>query len=1039
MSTKDHAGSDSLHPPKGSSNSPSTQASAEDDEANSVQSELMMDERPWVVPAKGSTIRGTRGIELRSSDIFSPHQRAELEFYNQDGNRYIHRNIQTNGGAIVWRTDFELQEGRGRIHFRTWFANNSSSWFSSGEFNVRSYLPLPSIHFIPNFPDSPIVMSGTGEPEGKIVIVDAGGQQLVAGDVKSNGSWTLQCPVSGTLNTLNFRAYQTLGDLTSSQTELVRTSRAKITLPENNSILLVKDIVFTGIAALGTQIKVVTGSSDHDEWGSQVTVPLTGIWQMPMTKVPRSGPAAVKAQIKYGALPHFYSTVVNFFVLGSPRITAPAVSSIQDRTFTLKGDNGLSGFNSGVEVFLDSEMVGSGAVGAAGIWEVQVTLKPGNHSLAVEQIASGKRTERGAPRAFKIRPARIDDIKVEIIEKSITFSGTGYPGATVVITVPGSPVTLPQPVVAADGKWEIKATDLPLGKLPASILQKVSDNASGWIESLPYNFEINNSLPDVYAVSSTDDYQPTFSGKGFTGATVRLFNPGGGSQAAPEVVVRDGEWQSKASQQWGPTLNREVHIKQFLDRHQSLNWVKHPVTIPPQAPTIDLPVEDGLSPTFSGTCWPNALVNIAFNDDPAPYNATGTAGIWTFRRPTEFKHDITYTITVSQTVATQTSTVTTKSFTVLRSMITPVITHPSEESDVGHELVIKGSGGMKGATMQVRDVVYDKNLSASQVLSSDGDWEVLVRSLNLRSYGIEAHQSDKNRVSKSKRLNFNVVVLPPQITQPTAGGKLPRTAKLKGLGRPGARVQVWVVGATKPWLEDIVVRADGQWECEAASPVGFKNIRALQSFEEDGTQHHSRFTDAVQYSVVPAAPFVETPVAGQFIGQRVVVSGFGVPGDTVKVKLGAVQASATVMADRTWSMNLVLTQTGGMHSLEVTSALDEFESEAAQRPVVLGTFVPSIDIPAAGRRVENPLLFAGRGRTGVGEIVSWYDPDQKWLADVPVTGNGWRGQAAKPLSLGGQWVRFSQTLAGGNEGSHSAWVISPRFEVEPAIPGKAGL
>ena len=821
---------------------------------------------------------------------------------------------------------------------------------------------------------------------------------------------------------------------------LIQPAPATISSPTNNALVFPSQLVFKGTCQPGSSI-IVVNAQNHSVVYSEREIFEIENWQLALKKgvVLPSGPLTIEAQYQFPGVPHGYSPAVSFYVLGTPRITAPAVSSVQDRTFALKGDNGLSGFNSRVEVFFDSQMVGSGTVGAAGIWEVQVTLKPGNHSLAVEQIASGKRTERSAPRAFKIRPAKMGDVKVEIIDKSITFSGTGFPGATVVITVPGSPVTLPQPIVAADGKWEIKATDWPIGKHPASIVQKVSDNASGWIESLPYNFDINNLLPDVYAVSSTDDYQPTFSGKGFTGATVKIFNPGGGSQAAPEVVVENGGWLSKASQQWGPTLKREVHIKQFLDAHQSLNWVKHPVTIPPQAPTINLPVEDGLSPTFSGTCWSGAVVTVSFSDDATAYPATENAGIWTLRRPTEFDHDTAYTITVSQTVATQTSPVATESFTIRRPMITPVITHPSEGSNVGHELMIKGSGGMKGATMQVRDVVYDKNLSPAQVLSSDGDWEVPVRSLNLRSYGIEAHQSDKNRVSKSKRLNFNVVVLPPQITQPTAGGKLPRTGKLKGRGRPGARVQVWMVDATKPWLEDIVVRADGEWECEVTSPVGVKNIQARQSFDEGGKPHHSGFTEAVQYSVVPAAPFVETPVAGQLIGQRVVVSGFGVPGDTVTVKLGARQASAAVMADRTWSVTLVLTQTGAIHSLEVTSALDEFESEAALRPVLLGSFLPSIDIPAAGRRVENPLLLAGRGRTGVGEAVSWYDPDQKWLADVPVTGNGWQGQAVKPLRVGGQWVRFSQTLAGGNEGSHSAWVVSPRFEVEPEISGKADL
>ncbi|VVO45622.1 hypothetical protein PS732_00028 [Pseudomonas fluorescens] len=686
---------------------------------------------------------------------------------------------------------------------------------------------------------------------------------------------------------------------------------------------------------------------------------------------------------------------------------------------TISGDRGVRG--AVIEILQD----GGGTLAwkaATPSWDVRLDLRPGPISLVPETVVNGVRFGRGVPRAFKIRPAKMGDVKVEIIDKSITFSGTGYPGATVVITVPGSPVTLPQPIVAADGKWEIKATDWPIGKHPASIVQKVSDNASGWIESLPYNFDINNLLPDVYAVSSTDDYQPTFSGKGFTGATVKIFNPGGGSLAAPYVVVENGEWLSRASQQWGPTLKREVHIKQFLDAHQSLNWVKHPVTIPPQAPTINLPVEDGLSPTFSGTCWSGAVVTVSFSDDATAYPATENAGIWTLRRPTEFDHDTAYTITVSQTVATQTSPVATESFTIRRPMITPVITHPSEGSNVGHELMIKGSGGMKGATMQVRDVVYDKNLSPAQVLSSDGDWEVPVRSLNLRSYGIEAHQSDKNRVSKSKRLNFNVVVLPPQITQPTAGGKLPRTGKLKGRGRPGARVQVWMVDATKPWLEDIVVRADGEWECEVTLPVGVKTIQARQSFEEGGKPHHSGFTEAVQYSVVPAAPFVETPVEGMFIGQQIAVAGFGVPGDTISVN----GVSMVIAQDRTWFLKLQVEPADGEYSLLVVATCEGFESQVTLRRVRQLQYTPSIDRPAAGRSVSNPIALAGQGRSGIARLARWYNPDEV-VAQLPVSNGQWQGRAGQSLLEGAHWLLCQVHDAAGVPVSSS--LVSERFDV----------
>ncbi|MBP5947543.1 hypothetical protein ICA15_26385, partial [Pseudomonas sp. P116] len=430
-----------------------------------------------------------------------------------------------------------------------------------------------------------------------------------------DGKWSIESQ-GMTLGENTLTCRQTFKNVTSDNADPVKVillPPATILSPSNNAVIFPADLLFNGTCQPGSSIIVVNAQDHYVEYTERETFQ-TDNWQLSLKTgaTLSSGSLTIEAQYLFPDVPHGYSPPVTFHVLGLPLITAPAGSSIQDRTFTLKGNNGLSDLNSRVEVFVDAQMVGSGTVGAAGIWEVQVTLKPGNHSLAVEQIASGKRTERGAPRAFKIRPAKIDEVKVDIIDKSITFSGIGYPGATVVITISGWPVTLPQTVVAEGGEWEVKATGLALGKHRASVLQKVPDNANGWIESLPYTFEFNNSLPDVYAVSSTDDYQPTFRGKGFTGATVKLFNPGGASQAAPEVVVRNGEWQSKASQQWGPTLNREVHIKQFLDEHQSLNWVKHPVTIAPLAPTIEVPVDDGLSPTFRGTCWPGAGVDVRF-------------------------------------------------------------------------------------------------------------------------------------------------------------------------------------------------------------------------------------------------------------------------------------------------------------------------------------------------------------------------------------------------------------------------------------------
>lgn len=83
----------------------------------------------------------------------------------------------------------------------------------------------------------------------------------------------------------------------------------------------------------------------------------------------------------------------------------------------------------------------------------------------------------------------------------------------------------------------------------------------------------------------------------------------------------------------------------------------------------------------------------------------------------------------------------------------------------------------------------------------------------------------------------------------------------------------------------------------------------------------------------------------------------------------------------------------------------------------LGTYLPEIDEPAPGRWVENPLRFVGKGRTGVGRVVTWHDPDQVLSEDIAVTDQGWCGEASHALRPGGQWYRFQQTITDAADGS----------------------
>ncbi|MFC6693580.1 hypothetical protein ACFQD2_25120 [Pseudomonas lini] len=345
-----------------------------------------------------------------------------------------------------------------------------------------------------------------------------------------------------------------------------------------------------------------------------------------------------------------------------------------------------------------------------------------------------------------------------------------------------------------------------------------------------------------------------------------------------------------------------------------------------------------------------------------------------------------------------------------------------------------GQDGMAGATMQLRDAQFGRDLGSPETLTSNGEWPIDLRTLDFRRYTIDAKQVRNGRESeRSVPCVFDVVLLPPAIEVPQQGGKLPRTSKLSGTAMPGGRVEVLLEGVNEPLLRDIPVDADGRWEGQVTLPVGTKTLRARQTFETQSSKDSLPLT----YSVVPAAPFIETPATGEHIGRRVVVSGFGVPGDTVAVKLAGagrmVQGRSPVLEDRTWSVTVDIDLPGGRYGVVAVASYGEFDSEdSPERPVLLGTFMPAFDLPAAGHWPGHPVSFKGQGRPGSGQVVSWYNPEQMWTPVVPVNVGGWQGGASQTLPQGGNWCRFKQSITDNADGATiSDWVESKRFEVLP--------
>ncbi|WP_123593690.1 hypothetical protein [Pseudomonas fluorescens] len=976
-----------------------------------------------------------------------------LNNYRYNGNVLFYLSLVSGQGNVIELTDKAHQtEIWNELHYEESISANRRDVTVGFDFiydrqdvsdptlktyKVVSYRPPPpSMNKMGNFFSSTFNVTGDALG-GATLVLDSGAGTIGSGPVDLSGRWSVPVTVADTVMHQSIQAYQIFTGKYSDRTGYSTVYRAKFTWPMANSVMNTKDlIVFKGVAAPGTAVTVVDYSDNSDVWSETLIVPDAAIaWELPsLKKLLRSGNYAVVAKLNYPLAADLYSPPVSFGFLGLPETLNPDPSNAWNQSFPVEGSNGLVGAR--IEIYLDltNTLVGSGSVSSAnGSWSAAVAELPaGPVSLVASQIFQNVRSGVGQARGFKIRPPQLRNIATNIgLDGLITFNGDGYTGATVEIvrvSGPDAPPISPVPVV--NGKWGATAADWPFGEYGFRHQQKVPDGANGWIESLPSSTSyFTKYMRDITDPSYTKVYRPVFSGKGYNGATVSFYHPGGDLKAAPDAVVSGGTWSSTANEDWGPVKDREVHIQQCLEEHCSLNRVVLKVSIAPLPPTVDEPPREGLRPTFRGTCLEGATVSISFSGDNNVYAGIVVGDTWTFQRTQPFPADVPQTIFVTQTAADQTSEAQSREFTLYPAMFTPVITYPAEGSDVGRDVLIKGGDGVSGATMQLYESQFQQKIGDALHLVVDNEWAIPLTALKHGGHTIFAKQERNGRPSdRSDHRSFNVVLAPPQISTPQEGGKQPRTWTLEGVGLPFAHVEIWCEGAAEPWLSNIPVPASGNWRQQVTQLVGTYIICARQLFTDDNKTHESAFTEYLTYDVVPAAPFVETPVEDERVGRQLVVSGFGVPGDTATVTLGATTQSTVVLEDRTWSM-AVEVQADGERVLEVKAMLDGFESDTTSRKVVAGLYLPIVKEPAAGRRVHDPVAFSGVGEEGGGQVVSWFDPEQKWTPLLPVAANQWRGESDVSLPPGGTWCRFRQTLT--SQAGVSDWAESARFEVEP--------
>lgn len=179
--------------------------------------------------------------------------------------------------------------------------------------------------------------------------------------------------------------------------------------------------------------------------------------------------------------------------LPAPTIDKPTEKPV-DQTFVIGGEASSLCWVSVWRDLTDELLYPVPALVKEGRWEITMYLKPGRHSIVASQrFLWGEPSNRSAPFDLFVRPDQLKEITQETLpDGQVKISGAGWTNATVSMTIKTGPGgTAPPPVIIVNEHWEMTTRDWQRGTHDIQLVQKLPDNAGGWIESLPFDLEVN--------------------------------------------------------------------------------------------------------------------------------------------------------------------------------------------------------------------------------------------------------------------------------------------------------------------------------------------------------------------------------------------------------------------------------------------------------------------------------------------------------------------------------------------------------------------
>lgn len=549
-------------------------------------------------------------------------------------------------------------------------------------------------------------------------------------------------------------------------------------------------------------------------------------------------------------------------------------------------------------------------------------------------------------------------------DNTLTFNGTGEPGATITILDGGTPLA-GTATVGSDGRWTLTTPALGDGDHTFTVTATDAENQTS-TPSAPIAITVDTTPPAIPVVTLTDNTgsnagtvltnndvtdatQPVLSGSGTAGDTITVYD--GTAIIGTTKVAENGSWSFTPT----PALGEGDHTLRVTasDPLGNTSEKSSPISITvditaPDAPAPTLtdgangPLTDGQAtretqPVLSGTGTDGDIISIYDNGDLVT-SVTVTNGVWSYTSDALNEGDHVFTLTstdpagnISEPSAPIGILVDTTPPAVPNLTVTDRVGNQTGSLDNGQYTddtrpLLSGSG-TPGDTITI---TLDGIALPSLVIDNSGNWSLPSPLLSQGDHIIQVTATDPagNSSTSPDRIVRVDTQAPgtPTLTVSDDGGPLSdgeqtndTTPTLSGTGDTGSIVTILNNGVPIGTAEVI----DGVWSFTPDSEL-VEGSYHFTVTAKDAAGNTSQPSDAIAITIdtqVPDAPFITSLGSPAVTNQpELPISGTGEPGSTITLSNGGtVIGTAEVDSAGNWTITPDSPLTEGNYTLTATA------------------------------------------------------------------------------------------------------------------------